>query len=66
LPGRRHLFRMGTEPGNIGLGYLHQPSGISDEWILAGTYEIEVEGRRIPADVHLKAPYDPRGERLRL
>jgi glycine cleavage system aminomethyltransferase T len=57
---------MGTEPGNIGLGYLHQPSGISDEWILAGTYEIEVEGRRIPADVHLKAPYDPRGERLRL
>jgi 4-methylaminobutanoate oxidase (formaldehyde-forming) len=50
----------------MGMGYLEQPEGISDEWILAGRYEIDVEGTRIPAKVHLKAPYDPSGERVRM
>ncbi len=50
----------------IGMGYLHHPAGIGDEWILAGTYEIEVEGRRIPSQAHLTAPYDPQGNRLRI
>jgi len=49
----------------IGMGYLKNPEGITDDWILNGVYEIEVEGRRIPAQVHLKAPYDPKGEKLK-
>ena len=50
----------------MGMGYLEQPEGISDEWILSGRYEIDVEGTRIPAKVHLNAPYDPSGERVRM
>jgi len=48
----------------IGMGYLGNPDGIKDEWILEGRYKIEVEGEMAPAKVHLKAPYDPKGERL--
>jgi 4-methylaminobutanoate oxidase (formaldehyde-forming) len=50
----------------IGMGYLEHLEGISDEWILSGQYEIDVEGTRIPAKVHLRAPYDPSGERVRM
>jgi len=50
----------------IGMGYLENPEGISDEWILAGEYEIEVEDQRVPAKVHLQGVYDPGGKRARL
>ena len=50
----------------ISMGYLEKPEGIDDEWILSGKYEIDVEGKRIPAKVHLQAPYDPKGERVRM
>jgi 4-methylaminobutanoate oxidase (formaldehyde-forming) len=50
----------------MGMGYLEHPEVISDEWILSGRYEIDVERTRIPATVHLKAPYDPMGERVRM
>ena len=44
----------------IGMGYLKNPDGIpdgiTDEWILAGKYEIEVEDRRVPAKVHQNPP----------
>jgi len=48
----------------IGIGYLENPDGIDDEWILDGKYEISIKDKKIPAKVHLKAPYDP--ERIRL
>lgn len=51
---------------SMGMGYLENPEGIDDDWIMAGKYEIDVEGRRVPAKVHLKAPYDPDGKRLRM
>jgi glycine cleavage system T protein len=50
----------------MGIGYLEHPDGPTDDWILSGQYEINVEGRRIPASVHLKPPYDPGGQRVRL
>jgi glycine cleavage system T protein len=50
----------------IGMGYLENPEGITDEWILAGKYEINVEGRRYAAKVHLRPPYDPTSERVRM
>jgi len=50
----------------IGMSYLEKPDCIDDEWILSGSYEIEVEGRMVPAKVHIKAPYDPEGKRVRM
>jgi 4-methylaminobutanoate oxidase (formaldehyde-forming) len=50
----------------MGMGYLEDPEGINDEWILSGRYEIGVEGKLIPAKAHLKAPYDPLRRRVRM
>jgi 4-methylaminobutanoate oxidase (formaldehyde-forming) len=51
---------------SMGMGYLEKAGGVTEEWILAGKYEINVEGQMIPARVHLKAPYDPEGKRLKM
>lgn len=50
----------------MGMAYLENPAGVTDEWILSGRYEIEVAGRRYPVTIHLEAPYDPSGKRLKL
>ncbi len=50
----------------MGMGYLENLDGISDQWILSGKYEIDVEGDLIPAQAHLKAPYDPTSKRVRI
>jgi len=50
----------------IGMCYLEKSDGIDNEWILSGHYEIDVEGKRYPINVHLNAPYDPEGKRLRM
>ncbi len=50
----------------MGMGYIEYPEGISDEWILSGKYEIDVEGELIPATAYLKAPYDPSSKRVRM
>jgi 4-methylaminobutanoate oxidase (formaldehyde-forming) len=50
----------------MGMGYLENPKGISDQWILSGKYEIDVEGELIPTQAFLKAPYDPFSKRVRM
>ena len=49
----------------MGMGYLENPEGITDKWILEGRYEVNVEGERVKAKAHLKPPYDPDNLRLR-
>jgi 4-methylaminobutanoate oxidase (formaldehyde-forming) len=48
----------------IGLGYVNHNEPITSDFIKAGQYEISVNGTRIPANAHLRAPYDP--DRLRI
>jgi len=52
----------------VGMGYLEKPDGtvIDNKWISAGNYEIEIEGKKIPAEVHIKSPYDPHNERVKM
>ena len=52
----------------VGMGYLAKPDGtiIDNEWITTGSYKIEVEGKKIPAKVHLRSPYDPYNERVKM
>ena len=51
----------------MGMTYLAGgDDGPTEEWILDGRYEINVEGRMHQVRVHLKAPYDPQGKRLRM
>ncbi|MCG8618734.1 MAG: aminomethyltransferase family protein, partial [Desulfobacterales bacterium] len=47
---------------SMGMVYLSCDTGISDDWIMDGEYEIEVEDKRYPITIHLKAPYDPQGK----
>ncbi|HBV95841.1 MAG: FAD-dependent oxidoreductase [Peptococcaceae bacterium BICA1-7] len=51
---------------SVAMGYLKNPEGITNDWILSGKYEILVEGKMYPARVHLRAPYDPKGERTKM
>ena len=43
----------------IGMGYVKSTAGISADWVRAGHFEININGRLFAADAHLKAPYDP-------
>ncbi len=49
----------------IGLGYVRNPEGVTDDWLQGGRYELEVRARRVPAAIHLKPLYDPKGLRVK-
>ncbi len=54
-----------TVGGGIALGYVkHGGQPVTPEWLLAGRYELLVDGRRIAATPHLKPVYDPKRERI--
>jgi 4-methylaminobutanoate oxidase (formaldehyde-forming) len=56
-------FKVGSA---IGMGYVKNDEGITEDWILAGKYELEVQGKMIPAKVHIRSPYDPMNERTKM
>ena len=56
-------FKLGTA---VGMGYVKSEQPINEDWILNGKYEIEVEGKMVPAKVHIRSPYDPKNERTRM
>jgi heterotetrameric sarcosine oxidase gamma subunit len=50
----------------VAMGYVNNPDGIADAaYLTSGRYEIDVAGDLLPATLHLKAPYDPRSERVK-
>ncbi|MBL4629277.1 MAG: FAD-dependent oxidoreductase, partial [Roseicyclus sp.] len=53
-----------TLGGAVGLGYVPCPGETPDQ-VLASSYEIEVAGTRVKADVSLRPMYDPRSRRAR-
>ena len=50
---------------SVGMGYVGNESGVDTDFIRAGAYELELATERFPASASLRAPYDPRGERVR-
>ncbi len=50
--------------GAVAMGYV-PCAGESEAEVLASRYEIEIAGRRYPAEASLAPMYDPKGERLR-
>ncbi len=50
----------------VAIGYVRGETDapVTPEWLRAGRYEIENDGRRHAAAVHLAAPYDPRRARI--
>jgi glycine cleavage system aminomethyltransferase T len=53
-----------TLGGGVALGYVRLANGASVDWIMAGRFELLVDGRKIPARAYLQTPYDPRRIRI--
>jgi len=49
----------------ICLAWIADPGGVSADFTTSGRYEIDIAGERHAATAHLRAPYDPKGEKMR-
>ncbi len=51
---------------SLGMGYVERTDGVADApFVLGGSYEIEVAGVHVPADISLAPFYDPKSLRVR-
>jgi 4-methylaminobutanoate oxidase (formaldehyde-forming) len=78
LLGRETIYRDGERCGwlssagfgyslgkNLGYGYVRNPAGVNESYVMSGRYELDVAGVRVPADAFLKPPFDPLMTRIR-
>lgn len=78
LLGRETIFRDGQRVGwltsggygytvgrSIGYGYVRHADGVTADWLLAGSYELEVAGERVAAEASLQPLYDPTNSRVK-
>jgi 4-methylaminobutanoate oxidase (formaldehyde-forming) len=78
LAGRETILRNGAPVGyltsggwgytiekNIGLGYVRNGDGVTDDHLKSGSYELEVASERVPAALHMGPLYDPAMSRIR-
>ncbi len=78
LLGRETIYRNGERVGwltsggygytigaSIGYGYVRNPSGVTADYVLSGTYELEVATARVPVRVSLQPLYDPTNARVK-
>ncbi len=78
LLGRETITRNGVRAGwlssggfghtvglPIGLGYVRNPDGVTDQYMTSGDYALEVASEIIPARLHLQPLYDPANARVR-
>lgn len=54
-----------TLGGSMGMGFVENEEGATDEFINSGKYEIDIAGERYPAKASLTPMYDPKGIRVR-
>ena len=79
LLGRETIFRNGEKVGwlssggygytidkYIGYGYIRSSFPIDDNFIINGSYELEVAKQRYKCKVHLKPLYDPLMKKLKM
>ena len=72
LLGRETIYRDGKRVGwlssggfgytlgkPIGYGYVRNPDGVTEDFVLSGTYELDIARERIPCKVSLAPLYDP-------
>jgi sarcosine dehydrogenase len=77
LLGRETIYRDGERVGwlssggfgytvgaSIGYGYVRNEAGVDRDFVLAGSYELEIAGERVAATVSLEPFYDPTGARV--
>ena len=78
LLGRETIYRNGKRVGwlasggwghsvarAIGYGYVRHPAGVTADFVLTGSYELEVATERVPCTPHLTPLYDPNMARVK-
>jgi 4-methylaminobutanoate oxidase (formaldehyde-forming) len=78
LLGRETIYRDGRRVGwltsggygytigrSIGYGYVRASEGVTADFVISGTYELEVAGTRVAAEVSLHPFYDPTNARVK-
>jgi glycine cleavage system aminomethyltransferase T len=55
-----------TLGGAVGLGYVADPDGVTDELIVGGGFAVLIGNRPVPARASLRPLYDPGGTRIRI
>ena len=78
LLGRETIYRNGKRAGwlssggfgytvnkSIGLGYVRNPDGVTEDYVLSGEYELEVATERVKCSVYMKPVYDPAMARIK-
>ena len=78
LSGRETIYRDGKRVGwltsggfghtigkSIGLGYVRNTEGLTAEYVLSGSYELDVATVRVPCEVTLSALFDPKMDRVK-
>ncbi|MDT8344160.1 MAG: glycine cleavage T C-terminal barrel domain-containing protein, partial [Thermohalobaculum sp.] len=78
LLGRETIYRNGERVGwlssggfghtvakAIGYGYVRNPGGVTEDFVLSGRYELEIATERVPCTVTLAPLYDPKMERVK-
>ena len=78
LLGRETIYRNGERAGwlssggwgytletNIGYGYVRNNAGVDRNYVLSGEYELEVATQRVPCEVFMDPPYDPKMQRIK-
>lgn len=78
LLGRETIYRDGKRVGwltgggfgytlgkPIGFGYVRNPDGVTEEFVMSGHYELDVAMKRVPCTVSLKPLYDPEMKRIK-
>ncbi|MBC8334506.1 MAG: GcvT family protein [Anaerolineales bacterium] len=54
-----------TLGGAMGMGFVENEEGATNDFINSGKYEIDIAGERFPAKASLRPMYDPKGTRVR-
>jgi sarcosine dehydrogenase len=78
LLGRETIIRNGEAVGwlssggfgytvgtNIGLGYVRNAAGVTDDYLACGEYRLDVARQEVPTKLHMRPLYDPAGLRVR-
>ena len=78
LLGRETIYRNGERVGwlssggfghtlqkSIGMGFVRHPGGVTEDFVVSGTYELEVASERVPAQVTLEPLYDPKNLKVK-
>jgi sarcosine dehydrogenase len=78
LVGRETILRNGERVGylasggwgytvgaNIGMGYVRNSEGVTDDFLKTGSYELEVASQRVPATLHLGVLHDREMKRIK-